>query len=901
MVKLTIDGNAVEVPKGSMLIDAAKKLGIFIPTLCYLELHSSKSGDNSSCRICMVEVAGRKNLAAACSTPVMDGMDVKTDTDRVLNARKLMLELLLSDHNQECLTCEKAGKCTLQDLCYQYDVKESRYRGVMSDFPVDASNEFYVRDMNKCVNCRRCVNACNSFQCSDAIDFAGRGFNAHPTPPFDDPVRESVCVSCGSCVSVCPTAALMPKSKEKFRTWEVARTPTTCSYCGVGCQMNLLVKNGTVVGVEPVDSLANSGLLCVKGKFGYNFINHPDRLKTPLIKKDGVFVEATWDEALTLIADKVKSVKESHGPDALAGLASARVTNEENYLFQKMVRTVFGTNQVDHCARLCHASTVAGLATTLGSGAMTNSIAEVVDSDVIFVTGSNTTETHPVIGAKIRQAKMKGAKIIVAEPRCIDLVRDAEVFLQITPGTNVALFNGMMNVILAEGLQDKEFIAERTENFDELVAVISKYTPEKVAEICGINAEDLKKAARMYAKADKASIFYSMGVTQHSTGVSGVMGTSNLAMLCGHLGKESSGVNPLRGQNNVQGSCDVGCLPGDLPGYQKTANPEVIAKFEKAWGVPLSDKPGLTVTEIVGKAGKGEIKVLYIMGENPMLSDPDLNHVQEALENTEFLVVQDIFLTETAELADVVLPAASFAEKDGTFTNTERRVQLVRKAIEPPGKAKTDWEILVAVMNRLGYAKTYRNASEIMDELASVTPQYGGISFARLESGGLQWPCPTADHPGTKFLHKGAFARGKGLFKPAEYIPSAELPDADYPFILTTGRILYHYHTKTMTGKVDGLNNLFPGSFIEIHPAAAAKLGIKDGEKVKVATRRGEILSKAKVTDKVEENVLFLPFHFVDGAANRLTNKALDPVAKIPEFKVCAATVEPFDRVSDYV
>ncbi|MRR54357.1 MAG: formate dehydrogenase subunit alpha [Deltaproteobacteria bacterium] len=900
MVKLTIDGVSVEVSKGAMLIDAAKQAGVTIPTLCYLELHADKSGDNSSCRICVVEVAGRKNLAPACSTPVMDGMEVKTATDRVVNARKVNIELLLSDHAQDCLICGKAGKCGLQDLCYQYDIKETPYRGLMNSFPLDESNEFYVRDNNKCVHCRRCVNACTAKQCTDAIDFANRGFTSHPATPFEDPVSESTCVSCGNCVSVCPTAALMPKSKEKFRTWEVSRTTTTCSYCGVGCQMDLLVKGGKVVGVEPVDGLANNGLLCVKGKFGYNFVNHPDRLKTPLIKKDGAFVEATWEEALTLIADKVKSVKEAYGPEALAGLASARVTNEENYLFQKMVRTVFGTNQVDHCARLCHASTVAGLATTLGSGAMTNSIVETVDSDVIFVTGSNTTETHPVIGAMIRQAKQKGAKIIVAEPRRIDLVKDAEVFLQITPGTNVALFNGMMNVILAEGLQNREFIAERTENFDELVEVVSKYSPEKVAEICGINAEDLKKAARMYATADKASIFYSMGVTQHSTGVSGVMGTSNLALLCGHLGKESSGVNPLRGQNNVQGSCDMGCLPGDLPGYQKTANPEVIAKFEKAWGVPLSDKPGLTVTEIVGKAGKGEIKVLYIMGENPMLSDPDLNHVQEALENTEFLVVQDIFLTETAELADVVLPAASFAEKDGTFTNTERRVQLVRKAIEAPGKAKADWEILVEVMNRLGYAKTYRNVAEIMDEIATVTPQYGGISFARLESGGLQWPCPTADHPGTKFLHKGTFARGKGLFKPAEYIPSAELPDTDYPFILTTGRILYHYHTKTMTGKVDGLNNLFPGSFIEIHPAAAAKLGIKDGEKVKVTSRRGDILSTAKLTAKVEENVLFMPFHFADGAANRLTNKALDPVAKIPEFKVSAATVEPFDRVSDY-
>ncbi|MDD2336442.1 MAG: molybdopterin-dependent oxidoreductase, partial [Geobacteraceae bacterium] len=498
MVKLTIDGQLVEVAKGSMLIDAAKEAGISIPTLCYLEQHSEMSGANSSCRICVVEVVGRKNLAPACSTPVMDGLEVKTGTDRVLGARKILLELMLSDHEQDCLTCGKAGNCGLQNLCYEYDVKESTFRGIMSTFPVDESNEFYVRDMNKCVNCRRCVNVCTAYQCTDALDFAGRGFNAHPTPPFDELVRDSVCASCGNCVSVCPTAALMPKSKDKFRSWEVSKTKTTCSYCGVGCEMNLLVKNNKVLGVEPVDGPANDGLLCVKGKFGFNFINHPDRLKTPLIKKDGTFVEATWDEALTLIADKVKSVKESHGPDAFAGLASARVTNEENYLFQKMVRTVFGTNQIDHCARLCHASTVAGLATTLGSGAMTNSIAEVVDSDVIFVTGSNTTETHPVIGAKIRQAKLKGAKIIVAEPRRIDLVKDAEVFLQITPGTNVALFNGMMNVILAEGLQDKEFIAERTENFDELVEVVGKYTPEKVAEICGINAEDLKKAARLY-------------------------------------------------------------------------------------------------------------------------------------------------------------------------------------------------------------------------------------------------------------------------------------------------------------------------------------------------------------------------------------------------------------------
>ncbi len=576
----------------------------------------------------------------------------------------------------------------------------------------------------------------------------------------------------------------------------------------------------------------------------------------------------------------------------MAGFGSAKCTNEEAYLFQKMIRTTFGTNNVDHCARLCHASTVAGLATTLGSGAMTNSISEVVNSDVIFVTGSNTTETHPVIGSKIRQAVAKGAKLIVGEPRRIDLVEQADVFLQITPGTNVALYNGMMNVIIAEGLQNDEYIKERTENYDELVKVIQDYTPEKVAEICGINAEDLKQAARLYAKASNAAIFYSMGVTQHSTGVSGVMGTSNLALLCGQLGKESSGVNPLRGQNNVQGACDMGALPGDLPGYQKVANPEVLAKFEKAWGVKLSSNPGHTVTEVIPMAGKGEIKLLYIMGENPMLSDPDQAHVKAGLENLDFLVVQDIFLTETAALADVVLPAASFAEKDGSFTNTERRAQRVRKAINPPGEAKADWLILQELMAKLGYDKTYANSTEIFEEIASVTPSYGGMTHARLDVEGLQWPCPTPDHPGTKFLHSGKFARGLGLFKPWEFKPSAEVPCNEYPLILTTGRILYHFHTKTMTGKTEGLNTLFPGSFVEINPDAARKLSIVDGDKVKISTRRGAVAAVAKVTDKLKEAVIFMPFHFADGAANVLTNPVLDPIAKIPEFKSCAAKVE---------
>ena len=612
----------------------------------------------------------------------------------------------------------------------------------------------------------------------------------------------------------------------------------------------------------------------------------------PLIRKGGVLEECTWDEAMALVVEKILNIKQLYGSQAMAGLSSARVTNEENYLFQKLFRAVIGTNNVDHCARLCHASTVSGLATTLGSGAMTNSIEEVTGSDLIFVCGSNTTETHPVIGAKIKQAKQRGAKLIVAEPRKIELAENADVFLQIRPGTNVALFNGMMNIIIAENLHNRQFIADRTENFAEIESIVKNYPPELVAEICGIDTAELREAAIMYATANNAAIYYAMGITQHSTGTQGVMSTSNLALLCGQIGKEYSGVNPLRGQNNVQGSCDMGALPGDLPGYQKVANPEVLAKFERAWGVKLSGVPGLTLTEMLTAAEHGELKFMYIMGENPMVSDPDTNHVEQSLNALDFLVVQDIFLTETAKLADVVLPAAVWAEKDGTFTNTERRVQKIRPAVLPPGAAKSDYRILIELMNRLGYPAAYADAAEIMDEIAVLTPIYGGINYHRLEQKGLQWPCPDKQHKGTKVLHVESFARGKGLFVPAEYHPSKELPDAEYPLLLTTGRNLYHYHTRSMTGRVVGLNELAPESYIEVNPATAGRLDLIDGELVRVQSRRGRIETTVRVTDIIKPEIVFMPFHFAKGSANVLTNSCVDPIAKIPEFKVCAVRIE---------
>ena len=896
MIHAVIDGIPVEVEKGTTILQAAESVGIKIPTLCYIK----GLMPDGSCRMCMVEIENRgwSKLDTACSAHVSEGDVIQTKSEKVIASRRGVLDLLLSNHKTDCFSCEGNGSCKLQDYCFEYGVEKTSYEGEMTEFPIDDSNPFFTFNPNLCILCHRCVNTCNKIVGRGAIDTAERGFNSRISTPFGVPLRESSCESCGNCVAACPTGALSSKRRKNYRPWQVEKKVlTTCPHCATGCQYYLVVKDGNIVDTEAAEGPSNKGLLCVKGRSGsFDFVHSPERLTHPLIKnkETGEFEQASWEEALDLVASKFLEIKKKYGPDSLAGFACSRSPNEDIYMMQKLVRCAFETNNVDNCARVCHSASVAGLSMTLGSGAMTNPIADITQKpDVIMLVGSNPEEAHPVVGMQIRQAVQRGCKIIVVDPRDIDLAKHADVHLKLRPGTNVAFANGMMHVIIEEGLQDMKFIEERTEGYEKIKEIVKDYTPEKVGEICHIDPDDLRKAARMYAKADKAPIIYCLGVTEHSTGTEGVMSMSNMALLVGKLGREGCGVNPLRGQNNVQGACDMGALPGDFPGYQKVANPDVIAKFEKAWGKKLNPNPGLHATDVWPAAIRGEMKGLYIFGEDPIVTDPDTAHIIKALESLDFVVMNELFMTETAQYADVILPGVSYAEKEGTFTNTERRVQRVRKAVTIPGEARLDTDIFIDIMNRMGYPQPHLTAAQIMDEIASVTPSFGGISHARLDAGEtLQWPCPSKDHPGTPILHVGKFTRGLGWFYPAEYVPSAELPDEDYPIILMTGRILYHYTTRAMTGKTPGLMEIEGKSFIEMNYKDADAIGVKTGDKVKISSRRGQIVSTARVGRKVSQGETWMPFHFPDGNANWLTNAALDKYARIPEYKVCAVKIE---------
>lgn len=890
MIQLTINGENIQVAEGTTIMQAASAAGFVIPSLCY---HPAISAIGS-CRICVVEVEGAKSLPASCSTPVSEGMVVRTETDRVEKARKAVLDLLLANHPLDCLTCEKNGACRLQEYAYKYGLKKSSYEGAKREYGIDDTNPFFERDHEKCILCGRCINVCAEKVGNNVYDYGYRSFETKIIAGMDGRQEDSSCVFCGNCITLCPTGALQPKmSKGLGRIYEVEEVTTVCPYCGVGCMLKLLVKDGRITGITPAKGPANDNLLCVKGRFGLDFVHHPQRLTSPLIRKEGKLTEVSWEEAINYTASRLKEIKEGYGARALAGMSSAKCTNEENYLLQKFVRICLGTNNVDNSARLCHASTISGLLEAFGSGAATNSIAEMDRAQVFFIIGSNTTETHPVISYRVQEAKRRGAKIIIADPRRTDLAEKADIFLQQLPGTDIALLNGILNIIIEENLSDNDFIEERTEGFKEVQELVKRYTPDYVEKITGVPAAQLIEAARMYGRAERAAVLYAMGITQHTSGTDNVRCVANLALATGNVGRESTGVYPLRGQNNVQGACDMAALPGYLPGYQKISDANVRQKFAQAWGVDIPREPGIHEMEMLEQAKNGKLKGLYIMGENPMLSNPDINSVESALNNLDFLVVQDIFLTETALLAHVVLPGTTFAEKDGTYVNTERRVQMGRKAIAPPGRSLPDWEIICRLSEAMGYPMNYSSPGEIMKEISSLTPSYGGINYERLEEeGGIQWPCPDVNHPGTPFLHNGKFARGKGSFGPAEFQPPAELPDKEYPYIFVTGRHLYHYHTGTMSRRSYGLEAIRPEAYLEINQKTASDLGVADGDYIRVSSRRGEIRIKALLTARVPEKVIFVPFHYREAAANLLTNPAVDGKSGIPEFKVCAARIE---------
>ncbi len=894
-VSITINGEKLSGRPRQTILEVALENGIEIPNLC----HDQRLKPSGSCRMCLVEVEGQRGPVTACTFVIAPNMVVQTDTDNIRSIRKTILELLFYEHRGNCTTCDEFGDCKLQQYAYEYQLEDEHFRPAGDSQPRDnytTGNEAIGYNPDKCIRCGRCIRICEEVQADDALTFKGRAGDLEVTTAFDILLNDSTCELCGQCVSTCPTGALFERAaKGKGQHKYLVKTTTTCTYCGVGCQIGLNVnpKTNEIVRVtSQVGCIPNEGNLCVKGKFAMDFVASKKRLTKPLIKKHGQFQEATWKEAIDFVVKRLNEIKAKHGPDSIAGLSSAKCTNEDNYVFQKFIRAAIGTNNVDHCARLCHASTVAGLAKAFGSGAMTNSIDELKHTDCIFVIGSNTTEAHPVIGLSIKEAVTKhGAKLIIADPRAIDLVRFAELYIPQKPGTDVALINAMMNVIINENLCDKDFISERTEGFAELVEAVKDFTPEKAQQITTIPAEDIRKAARIYASSETASIVYSMGITQHTTGTDNVLSLANLVMVTGNIGKESTGVNPLRGQNNVQGACDLGALPNVYPGYQSVEDAAIREKFEAVWNSKLSPKKGLTVVEIMHGVEKGDIRAIYIMGENPALSDPNLNRARKSLEEIEFMVVQDIFLSETAEYADVVLPATCFAEKNGTFTNTERRVQRVRKAVEAPGQARDDWKIICDIATKMGFAMDYECASKIMDEIAFVSPIYSGVSFDRIDSVGLQWPCSDAEDPGTKYLHKDKFTRGKGKFHAVEFINPNELPCEEYPFILSTGRQLYQYHTGTMTRKSKAVNQISPAGYVEINSDDAKKLRILNADTVEISTVRGTVQTQAKVTDQIKKGCLFMPFHFCEGPANILTNDALDPTAKIPEFKVCAATI----------
>ena len=897
---ITIDGREIEAPPGSTIWEAAQSMGVDIPRLC----HQPGMEPAGVCRVCAVEVEGARTLVPACHRKVEPGMVIQTGSERVVRAQKTLVAMLMADHGPE----SEPASCELTALADQMKVQN----GVNALPPKetgraqDSSSAVIAVDHGACILCDRCIRACTDVQGNNVIGRGGKGANARIVFDADLPMGESTCVSCGECMAACPTDALTNKSLTlPTAPAEPKEVDSLCPYCGVGCSITYQVADNTLIGVRGDEtSPVNRGRLCVKGRYGFDYAHHPDRLTTPLIRKEGapktkelpgnplsLFREAGWDEALDLTAASLGKIHEAHGPSALAGFGSAKCSNEDNYLFQKLIRAAFGTNNVDHCTRLCHSSSVAALFQTIGSSAVSNPFADSLKADFILVAGANATENHPVAATFIKQAAGAGATLAVVDPRRIDLVDHADAFLQFRPGTDVALFNGLLNVVIEEKLYDADFVAARTEGFEALAENVKPYTPENAAKLTGVPAETLRQLARGYATAERSMIFWGMGLSQHTHGTDNCRALIALCLVCGQIGRAGTGLHPLRGQNNVQGASDVGLIPMVYSGYQDVASPRIRRKFEKAWGRKLDPAPGLTVMEVADAALRGEIKGMYVMGENPAMSDPNLNHTRGALANLEFLAVQDIFLTETACFADVVLPSTAFPEKTGTYTNTDRRVQIGRRAVSPPGEAREDWRIVAELSERLGYPMDYASEAEIFDEIASLTPFMAGMSYDRLGEHGLVWPCARPDRPGTEILFTKSFPSGRGKLIPVQYVPAKELPDDDYPFVLNTGRNIYHWHTGAITRRAQALEAAEPGPYVEMAPDDLKRLRIRDGADVRVESRRGEITLPARAAARVRPGQVFIPFHYVEAAANLLTVDDLDPYGKIPEFKFCAVRV----------
>src|SRR5579871_231656 len=908
-IRFTLDGAEVEAAPGETIWQVANRQGIEIPHLCWLPKPGYRADGN--CRACMVEIEGERVLAAACVRQPTPGMKVHTASERAKFSRQMVFELLVGDQPARAAAHDPNSR--FWQWADSLGVADSRFPRHGAPAP-DRSHPAMAVQLDACIQCNLCVRACREVQVNDVIGMAARGHHEKIVFDFDDPMGNSTCVACGECVQACPTGALMPASlvdaNGVYSNAPDREVHSVCPYCGVGCQLTYKIRADRIVAVEGRDGPANHNRLCVKGRFGFDYVAHPDRLTEPLIRKDGVskhevdidpanpythFRKASWEEALDRAAEGLRRIRDRDGKHALAGFGSAKGSNEEAYLFQKLVRTGFGSNNVDHCTRLCHASSVAALMEGIGSGAVTAPFTAAMDADVIIVIGARPTENHPVAATFFKQAAKRGAKLFVMDPRGHSLERYATRTLRFKPGRDVAMLNALLHTIIEEGLTDRQYIQAHTEDYEKLREHIRDYAPEKMAPICGVDAATLRYVARTYARAERAIIFWGMGISQHIHGTDNARCLIALAMVTGHVGRPGTGLHPLRGQNNVQGASDAGLIPMVYPDYQSVENPDVRAKFEALWQTPLDDKRGLTVVEIMDAIHRGEIKGMYIMGENPAMSDPDLTHAREALAHLEHLVVQDIFLTETAKYADVVLPASAWPEKDGTFTNTDRRVQMGRAALPLPGETRQDWWILQEIARRCGLDWKYTHPRDVFAEMALVMPSFKNITWDRLmREGAVTYPCETADGPGSEIIFASGFptASGRGKLVPTNIVPPDELPDADYPMVLSTGRLLEHWHTGAMTRRASLLDQIEPEAIALLSPDDLARMGLKPGEMIRVATRRGAIEIKLRSDGDVPAGMIFIPFCFAEAAANLLTNPALDPFGKIPEFKFCAAKVE---------